>query len=490
MTKSKIFLILSLSFLGGVFFASFFDVDFLVYFLFLVAVIVFVLGYRNKIIIVYVFAILFFSFGTWKTQSALENIFRIQAREKIEFLGEAMVARETEEKEFYQEVVARINLPEAENKEIKILIHGEKYENWKYGDRMKLSCNLEKPENFSPDFDWRMYLAKDKIFFVCKKPQVMEETGENSGNIIFVGILKLRGLMEKNVNRVIPAPEAALADGLLFGGNNRLSKEWQEKFSRTGTSHIVAVSGYNVTIIAEYLIWLGIFLGLWRPRAFWFALTGIFLFVAMIGFPSSAVRAGVMGSLLLWAVKNGRLANSYNAIIFSATVMLFLNPLLLRYDIGFQLSFLAALGIIAMAPFWEKYFEKKFDALGILETILLTLSAQIFVLPIILYNFHMMSWLSVVVNVLILPIVPLTMLLVFLSSVFGFVFFPISAALGWTGYVLLRYEIEVIDFFSKINQASWQTENFGWQMVVVYYILLGGIVWVWKRKSKIKNDTL
>jgi len=241
------------------------------------------------------------------------------------------------------------------------------------------------------------------------------------------------------------------------------------------------VAGYNVTIIAEYLIWLGILLGLWRPRAFWFALVGIFLFVAMIGFPSSAVRAGVMGSLLLWAVKNGRLANSYNAIIFSAVVMLFLNPFLLRYDIGFQLSFLAALGIIAAAPFWEKYFDKKFDALGILETILLTLSAQIFVLPIILYNFHMMSWLSVVVNALILPIVPLTMLLVFLSSVLGFVFFPLSVALGWAGYVLLRYETEVIDFFSKINQASWQTEKFGWKMVAGYYFFLGGIFWIWKR---------
>ncbi|HBO17057.1 MAG: ComEC/Rec2-related protein [Candidatus Moranbacteria bacterium GW2011_GWE2_35_2-] len=476
MTKSKIFLILFLSFLIGIFSASFWDVGFLNYFLALAAVMVFVLGYRNRIGVVIFFAILFFSFGIWKVQSALENVARFQSQDGIEFSGIATVVREPEEKEFYQEIIVR-----PEDGKYKILVQGEKYASWEYGEEMNLKCILKKPENFSPDFDYRMYLAKDKIFYICKKPQVMKSMEENSGNIIFVGILKLKNLMEKNVNRVIPAPEAALADGLLFGGNNRLSKEWQEKFSRTGTSHIVAVSGYNVTIIAEYLIWLGILLGLWRPRAFWFALVGIFLFVAMIGFPSSAVRAGVMGSLLLWAVKNGRLANSYNAIIFSAVVMLFLNPFLLRYDIGFQLSFLAALGIIAAAPFWEKYFDKKFDALGILETILLTLSAQIFVLPIILYNFHMMSWLSVVVNALILPIVPLTMLLVFLSSVLGFVFFPLSVALGWAGYVLLRYETEVIDFFSKINQASWQTEKFGWKMVAGYYFFLGGIFWIWKR---------
>jgi len=223
MTKSKIFLILFLSFLIGIFSASFWDVGFLNYFLALAAVMVFVLGYRNRIGVVIFFAILFFSFGIWKVQSALENVARFQSQDGIEFSGIATVVREPEEKEFYQEIIVR-----PEDGKYKILVQGEKYASWEYGEEMNLKCILKKPENFSPDFDYRMYLAKDKIFYICKKPQVMKSMEENSGNIIFVGILKLKNLMEKNVNRVIPAPEAALADGLLFGGNNRLSKEWQD----------------------------------------------------------------------------------------------------------------------------------------------------------------------------------------------------------------------------------------------------------------------
>ncbi|TSD02186.1 MAG: Uncharacterized protein Athens071425_106 [Parcubacteria group bacterium Athens0714_25] len=334
MTKSKIFLILSLGFLGGVFFASFFDVEFLNYFLALVSVMVFVLGYRNKIIIVSVFAILFFSFGIWRTQSALENISQNIDWDGRDFSGKAVVVKEPAEKEHYDQLIVR-----PDNLHFKVLVQVQKYKDWKYGDEIEMRCALEKPENFSEDFDYRMYLAKDNILYLCKKGEV-SKTEEDRGNKIYNFLLKVKNKMEDNVNRAVPFPEAALADGLLFGGDDRLSDQMKENFSKTGMTHIVAVSGYNVTIIAEYLILAGIFLGFWRPRAFWFAVAGIILFVAMIGFPSSAMRAGVMGTLVLWAAKNGRLANAFNAIIFAGVTMLTFNPLLLRWDVGFQLSFL------------------------------------------------------------------------------------------------------------------------------------------------------
>jgi len=240
------------------------------------------------------------------------------------------------------------------------------------------------------------------------------------------------------------------------------------------------VSGYNVTIIAEYLIWLGILFGLWRPKAFWFALVGIFLFVAMIGFPSSAVRAGVMGSILLWAAKNGRLANSRNAIVFSAVVMLAINPLLLRWDIGFQLSFLATLGIVEVAPLWEKYFDRKIRSIWFLEIAIMTLSAQIFVLPIIIFNFHSFSWVFLLANIAVLEIIPATMLLVFLAAVSGFVFFPLAAVFSFLAYILLKYETGAIDFLSRLSWASREVGSFSWQMVAVYYVLIGGIIWIEK----------
>ncbi len=434
----------------------------------------------------------------------LKNLERLNLDGK-NISAEAEVVKEPEQKEKYQKVVVEIipSVPaspagrlrtsppsqlyngtqQKEGEDLRLLINADPYLEISYGDVLRIDCFLEIPENFSEDFDYRMYLAKDKIYYLCQNAHI-EKAGSNRGGKIYSFILKTKNLMEEKVNQVVPQPQAALANGLLFGGSGRLSQEVSDNFSKTGMTHIVAVSGYNVSIIAEYLIWLGILLGLWRKQAFWFALAGIIIFVVMIGLPASAVRAGVMGTLLIWAVKNGRLANSYNAIVFAGAVMLLINPLILRWDIGFQLSFLATLGIIMLAPFWERYFIRKHKALGLTEILFLTVSAQIFVLPIILHNFHNLSLVSVPANLLILTIVPITMLLVFLTAVSGFIFYPLSLAFSWLAYLPLKYEIEIVEALAGLKWASLEIENFGWQGAVAWYCILFFGIFFLKRRMK------
>jgi len=332
-----------------------------------------------------------------------------------------------------------------------------------------------------------MYLAKDNIYYVCQNVKI-EKTDKNSGYRMYVAVLSFKNKMTESIREMIPQPEGTLAAGLLFGGSGELSERVKNNFSKTGMTHIVAVSGYNVAIIAEYLILLGIFLGLWRQKAFWFAIVGIFFFVAMIGFPSSAVRAGVKGSLLLWAMKNGRLANAWNAILFAGAIMLLINPLLLVWDIGFQLSFLATIGIVALSPFWERYFMRKYQFMGLMEIMLLSLSAQIFVLPIIAYNFHTFSVISLVANILILPIIPLTMLLVFSVSVFGLFLKPLALVFAWLAFLPLKYEVLVINFLGELSWSSRVVEKVGWQFFMLWYGVLA-LVSYWVNK-KIKNDLL
>jgi len=380
-------------------------------------------------------------------------------------------------KDKYQNVVVK---PE---NGMKILLRANLYENLKYGDELELKCTLKIPDNKTEDFDYKMYLAKDGIFYLCQNADY-QKTGENKGNKIYLAILNFKNKLSNNINSVIPEPEAALANGLIFGGNSLLSKDVADNFSKTGLSHIVAVSGFNVTVIAEYLMFLGIFLGLWRKQAFWFAVVGIFLFVLAVGFPSSAIRAGVMGTLLLWAIKNGRLANSFNAIIFAAAIMLLLNPLLLRWDIGFQLSFLASLGIIELAPFWEKFVFKKFKFGGIFETILLTLSATVFVLPILMYNFHIASIVSVLANFLVLPIIPLSMLLVFLTALIGLVWQPMALPFAWVTFLPLKYIMETVNYLANLKWSSIEVNNFGAGWLVFWYIALFAITFIMKFKEK------
>jgi competence protein ComEC len=194
-----------------------------------------------------------------------------------------------------------------------------------------------------------------------------------------------------------------------------------------------------------------------------------------------------MGSLLLWAMKNGRLANAQNAIIFSAGVMLLINPLLLRYDIGFQLSFLATMGIVYFSPFLENQTMKKYRALGIWEILILTLSAQVFVLPIILFNFKNLSLVSPLANLLVLPIIPLTMFLGFGMIVFQFIFPPLAVVFSWLTFLPLKYETTIIQFLAGLEYSSLTIENFPWLWVWGWYIIIGAGLFFLNNAQKKNN---
>jgi competence protein ComEC len=481
MEKYRIFSILSLSFILGVALSSFYYPkiisESLVYLTFVGTFIAVATFWKNKKVILISMAFLTFIFGIWLTSSRLENIENISEK-KREFSGEVLISKEPQIKEKIQKLI----FSSGENKRERFLFNASIYEEYNYGDKLKISCNLERIENFDDSFDYQMYLAKDRIFYQCKQAKI-EKLNKNEGNKFLVGLIKIKNKLNQNLYQLIPAPESGLLSGLILGGSDLLSKEIQNNFSRTGMTHIVAVSGYNVTIIAQYLLLFGIFLGLWRRQAFWFALAGIFVFVILTGLSASAVRAGVMGVLLLWAIKKGRLANASNAILFSGCAMLLVNPLLLRWDIGFQLSFLATIGIVYLYPIFENYLMEKNKVFGIGEILFLTISAQLFVLPIIIFNFKTLSLISLLANILILPIIPFTMLVGFVTIVTSFIWKSLAVVFSWLVFLPLKYETLVINYLASFKYASIEM-TISWQMVVVWYIILIGVVSFFKKKNK------
>lgn len=479
MHSSKAFLFFLLSFIGGIFYQSFWSLGLVgFWFVLVLSLIIFLVDYRNRNFIIWALVGVFFLLGVGRTEIELKKIESIAPLQK-EISTQVEIIREPDKREYYQNLVVSLE-------KIKILVRTELYREFKYGDKIELRCQPEIVENSSEDFDYKMYLAKDGIYYICKKAEIIKL--ESDKNNLYSLILTGRHKLEENINKVIPEPEASLANGILFGGN-RLSKEKQAIFAQTGMTHIVAVSGYNVTIIAQYLMLIGIFLGLWRRQAFYFAFLGIILFVAMIGFPSSAVRAGVMGLLILWAIKNGRLATADNALVLAGAMMLLINPLLLRRDIGFQLSFLATLGLIKLAPFWENYLMGKLKSLGFIEIVLMTISAQIFVLPIIMYNFHTFSAVSILANVLVLPIVPMTMLLVALTAIGGLVFYPLALLFGWMSYFLLKYVIGIIAWLGSFSWSALEINNFNEVGIFVWYLILFlSIKFITKKMECIKKE--
>ena len=337
-------------------------------------------------------------------------------------------------------------------------------------------------EQFSETFNYEKFLAMQKIYYICDRPLA---TVRERRTGVYSLLLRFRKRFEDNINHIIPAPQAALANGLLFGGDDRLSQNIQDQFARTGMSHIVAVSGYNVSVIAQVMVSVGLVLGLWRRQTFWFSCISIFLFIAVIGFPSAGVRAAIMGTLVLFALKSGRIGNAVNAILLALLVMIMINPYLLRYDIGFQLSFLATLGIVFTYPLFDRFFISRISALGISEVFFLTLSAHVFVLPVIMHHFKAVSVVSLLVNVLVLPIIPLTMLLTFFCGLLGDLLPHVSLFFGWSAFILLRYEVVVIEYFSQLSWSVTAVSDFTSFKIIAYYIVTLTVIYIVNKKYAI-----
>ncbi|QQS15494.1 MAG: ComEC/Rec2 family competence protein [Candidatus Moraniibacteriota bacterium] len=329
------------------------------------------------------------------------------------------------------------------------------------GDVLALSCVLERPATFSEGFDYPKVLAKDGIGYVCRFPKKWAKEGK-SESLFASGVRRTREVVERVLRNEIPEPESGLVLGLLVGGDGRLPEAVQNEFSRTGLSHIVAVSGYNVSIIAVIVMSALIFLGLYRQQALWGVLLGIIFFVSIVGAPASAVRAAIMVSVALFATHIGRVGSPINGILCAAAVMVLINPLLLRYDIGFQLSFAATIGIFLLAPF-------ALLSLHVGDILATTLAAELFVLPIILFHFHSFPILSLLVNLCVLPLVPLAMMLGAIALCCSVIFPWFGEIFGIPAFLVSRTILEIVHFFSVQRFALVSVSSFGIGAMLLWY---------------------
>ena len=273
----------------------------------------------------------------------------------------------------------------------------------------------------------------------------------------------------------MPPEKAALIAGMTIGAKEGFSKEFKDKMSISGTTHIVALSGYNISIISlNVLAILALFLT--RSASFYITVAVISLFVLMTGAEASAVRAAIMGILALFAKERERQFSMKNAIIFAATGMVLVNPRVLVFDLGFQLSFAALLGIVYFLPVLQKIF--RFEKSGFFswrENALTTISAQLAVVPLLLGKFGTVSLTSIFANILILGAVPLTMGLGFIIALSGLASEFLAVAIALQAGLLLGYELLVIDVFSKFALPI-ASDFFNLGTSLAYYLILGGIV--------------
>lgn len=395
-------------------------------------------------------------------------------------VGDVRIVRDPEERDFYRQIVLRFESCESDIcPSTAILWQAPLSFTSPAGTKLHFSCALKLPENFTPEFDYLMFLAKDGIGYLCTKADSADVLSGDFEGTLRELLYTPKHVFERGLSQILTEPEAGLAKGLLLGGNHYLPKDLQDAFTRVGLSHMIAVSGYNITLIAEILLALGLTIGLWRRQAVWTALIGIVFFIVMIGLPASAARAGAMASIVFIALQTGRLAQPVNALLFALGVMLLLNPLLLRYDLGLQLSFLATLGILLLVPYYEYIAPAGIVVRKFGEVLFMTFAVELFVLPIILFVFHQFSPLIIVGNFLVL-LVPFAMATAFMATLLFLVFPGPHVVLAWSAFLVLTLIVRGVEWLGTITPL-FVVEHFTLGALIVWYILLAGGILALKR---------
>lgn len=498
-TKSKIFLYFCLSFSLGVFIASFFEIPVLILFAAIIfAVMLISIFWRNKKIAIAGFCIIFIILGVWRYQEVDDSVMADNFKDYLDknIIFEGVITEEPDVRIKNTQYTVQglpCEISQSENSAFcgiisqgKILVTMPHYPAYKYGDLIEFEGKLKIPEKFN-SFDYQEYLAKDSVYFVMYNPKTAHVSSGN-GNFVYSAIFGFKNVFKERLGHLLPEPEISLLNGLLLGERSGMGKKLKNDFSITGTSHIVAVSGFNVIIIAVIILELCLLIGFSRGQAFWVSLLAIISFIIMVGAPASAIRAGIMGGLVMVAMRAGRLNAVSTAIVFAATLMIIDNPKVLRFDVGFQLSFLAVMGLVWVYPILEKICQKIPDTLKIKSMLLVTISAQIMALPILIYNFDRLSLVVPLANILILPFVPIAMALGFLAGAFSFIWIAPAKIIGYFSWLVLTYQIRTIEYLAGLPWASVEIFNFGLELFAVYYIIvLVAVVCDWKKNRKVET---
>ena len=249
-----------------------------------------------------------------------------------------------------------------------------------------------------------------------------------------------------------------------------LSESLKNKLNLTGLRHIVAISGQHIVILTNMLMAFFLGLGLWKRQALLLSFLLMVLFILLTGLEASAIRAGIMGGLLLVGQYMGRMQASFRALVFAAAFMLFFNPLLLTRDVGFQLSFLAVLGIVFSFSFFKHVLRKVPETFGLQDMMAMNFSAQLFTLPILVYNFGYVSLISPLTNILVLPVIPFLIMAGFVFLFAGAVWSFLGTLLFLPVFLFASYFNLVADFFSLLPLASLAIENLSPFWLVLFYL--------------------
>ena len=372
----------------------------------------------------------------------------------------------------------------------KILVYTRALSDFQYGDTIQVYGLLETPPEYE-GFSYREYLSREDIyaFLYSRESEIIKRSWSYP---IRKALYQFRSHAHATLKSLYPDPEASLLSGILLGIEGGISTRMMEAFQQTGTAHIIAISGFNITLISAIFLnlmrsWLGRNAGIITAGA------AICLYTILVGGDAAVVRAAIMVSISLIARLLGRQNHGYSALAAAVFVMTIFDTNILM-DIGFQLSVLATLGLLFYGPLLENGFRRQAGHLlseqgvnkitpWVNEFFLLTFAAQLTTMPLTISCFNQIPISSFLVNPIILPVQPPIMILGGISVLLGLIFKPAGQLAAWITWPFLNLTTRTVSFFASIDSMRIPLANNSFVIMLIYCALLAAGTFMVRTKA-------
>lgn len=453
----------------------------------------------------YIFCALFCLFlvaGTLRATNAdtpLPETFVRDVRHRVSY--QAVVVADPDVRDTNQRIQVRVT---AHGASTRMLAVAPRYPSVAVGDQVFVSGTLQIPQPFADDngriFHYDKYLQRDGVRFILNFAYIRVESSAPWYSVP-AALARVKHMFVTGIRAALPEPYASLAGGVVIGGKSGLGNELKDAFIRSGLIQIIVLSGYNVMIIAE---WIMAALARTSLSRRWGAAAGavaILVFVGIAGASATALRALLMACIALYARATSHTYAAGRALLFAVLLMLAWNPLYLVFDPGFGLSVVATAGLIWLAPIIEKVLQAKKEKLFgvtpstaplkegaehsqkplprigfLVNALATTLAAQIAVLPLLLYATGNLSLVAIPANVITMPVVPLAMFLSALAGFAGMLFGTIAPLFGivfaFPAYLANAYLIFVAQKAAELPFAAFTLPALPFWFVLVAYAAL------------------
>jgi competence protein ComEC len=442
----------------------------------------FVFKRHRRTLVLLMLSLIFFFTGAWLSpvlNHQYNSVAAFTDRGKIEFTG--IISGPPEQQDSKSRVIISVREVNGYPVYGKVLYSSYSYANLKYGDLIKGQGAFQVPHSFE-DFDYRSYLAGEGIYAILQEMDY-HVIQRSASSPLMAWIFDLRERLADNLASALPEPQASLCQGIVLGLRNNISQDLTFDLSVSGTAHLLAISGQNLTIITGLLLALGLFLFGRRYYLYiWLTLVIIWFYALFTGLQAPVIRSAIMASLFLFAEILGRQKNAFPALAFGAAIMIALSPPVL-HNLSFQLSFMAMAGLIFITPvlgnwgrkvIFAKWGEESFwsrPLVFVTDSFSVSLGAVIAIWPIISYTFGITSFVGPLTTFLISP--ALTPIIIFgtLTALAGLFSPAVAQIIGWVAWLFLSYMIVIAGIFAVLPAAYIKNRTFNPHYIWLYYAL-------------------